>query len=119
MIIQGEGYLGSILHWWFDLPWRVADYYRSTQKRSTCSIHTLSGEIMNELPQEYSAKCVYFWNVPEKCKIFSDDDDCNATSAAVSAIGDKGGRVAVFGDVNAEESTISTMVKLCTYPLRS
>lgn len=120
-MVQGEGCLGALLQKFFDLQWGVHGYHRSTQKLNTRSgaSHTLSIDLMSKLPESYFAKCVYFANVPENCQIFRDCDDAKFVSGAVSAIGDSGGCIAVFGDVNAEEGTVVTIVNICIGRLRS
>jgi hypothetical protein len=62
----------------------------------------------------YSAKCCYLTRVDSGHKLFAPEDYPGAASATAARIGKNKGRIAFFGDVNAETVTVSAMVAMGT-----
>lgn len=111
LLVQGEGCLAKLLQDWFGLPWEFTSYYRNDQVLVSARrdvAHDLPWGILARLPPQYSAKACHLGSVPPSSQVY-----CAApvdTSVAVKAVGRTGGRVVVFGDVNAELETLALMV---------
>jgi MYND finger len=109
LLMQGEGCLAKLPQDWFGCRWAFQSYCRVTQERATgAGGHDLPNSLLSKLPASYSAKAVHLVGVDSRNAVYSGA----GASVAVKAVGSKGGRLGIFGDVNAEQGTIVAMVAI-------
>ena len=108
---QGEGSAGEIFKDWFNLSWSHTGYHRSENVRSKKqSLRAVQSTVLSRLPAKYSAKVCWLSGVDRNDRVYVDKQSPELCGVACTSY--QLGKITFVGDVNAEDSTVTTLVEL-------
>mmetsp|Transcript_3472 Transcript_3472/g.9932 ORF Transcript_3472/g.9932 Transcript_3472/m.9932 type:complete len:379 (+) Transcript_3472:1667-2803(+) len=128
LLVHGERINTTCHSWpenWFALPWMSSSYFRTDFPRN--EQHWSKGWYHGNkhAPRKYNVKACMLSGVADGDSLYRTDNDSrtyslvphmagqgtepNETAFALARVGDAGGMVGYYGDVNAEDSTMSAV----------
>ena len=125
LFVQGERFVTDILNQITEKQWKQTEYRRVTHNGQIANSFFKN---LNKPPPRYNVKACMLSGVDIADQLYSTGEgattqspvsfmagvpmEAGLTAIAATHVGTQGGRVSFFGDVNAEQETIDTVVNL-------